>query len=248
MSQERRVSVVLPIFRNRAQLPELHRRLSETLAALTTWYELVFVDDAGGDGSLEWLRDCRARDSRIQLVEQPGNTGQHRAVLAGLARTTGDAVVVMDADLQDPPEEIGRLLEALERSAGVVFARRTERHQSHGRHLTGRVFKRLLRRIAGSRVPAGTGMFFVAPRTVVDAAVESAGSARYVPLLLDLTGAPMTAIDVVKAYRIDSPSAYTAGRRLGLALAAIRQAIAQRRARRSHSTVQSLHAKRSQGR
>jgi glycosyltransferase involved in cell wall biosynthesis len=231
----RRISVVLPVYRNRAHLPELHRRLTEALRALTPDYELVFVDDAGRDGSIEWLRACRQRDDRVVLVEMPDNGGQHRAVLAGLARSTGEAVVVMDADLQDPPEAIGRLVEGLDRNGGVVFARRTSRHQSRARHLTGRLFKRLLRRLSGSRVPAGTGMFFAATRSAVDAAVTLAAGARYVPLLFDMTGAPMSAVDVVKSHRADNGSAYTARRRLELAAGAIRQALAMRRARRPAS-------------
>jgi polyisoprenyl-phosphate glycosyltransferase len=232
MIADRRISVVLPVYRNRPHLPELHRRLSEALGPLAPDYELVFVDDAAGDGAVEWLRECRDRDTHVVLVEMAQNSGQHRAVLAGLARTTGSVVVVMDADLQDAPEDIGRLIQVLDRSGGVVFARRTARHQSHSRHLTGRLFKRLLRRIAGSRVPAGTGMFFAASRSVIDAALPRAADARYVPLLLDETGAPMSAIDIVKSHRVDTQSAYTVSRRLQLAVGAIRQAIAWRRARR----------------
>ena len=243
MTSERRISVVLPVYRNRPCLPELHRRLTDALRTLTSDHELVFVDDDGGDGSVEWLRECRRRDDRVVLVELPRNGGQHRAVLAGLAKSTGGAVVVMDADLQDPPEAIGRLIDALDRTGGVVFARRTSRHQSRGRHLTGRLFKRLLRRLSGSRVPTGTGMFFVAARSVVDAAVASAGEVRYVPLLLDTTGAAMSAVDVLKSHRLDSPSAYTARRRLELAAGAIRQALAMRRARKSASRASDLPAR-----
>jgi dolichol-phosphate mannosyltransferase len=238
-----RISIVLPVYRNRSCLPELHQRLTDTLQALTSDYELVFVDDCGGDGSLEWLRECRGRDTRTVVVEQPQNGGQHRAVLAGLARSSGDAVVTMDADLQDPPEAIEQLIRAMQVTGGVVFARRTSRHQPHGRHLTGRIFKRLLRRLSGSRIPAGTGMYFVAPRTAVDMAVALAGDAPYVPLLFDGTGARMSAVDVVKSYRLDGPSAYTARRRLALAIAAIRQALAMRRARTPASRTSALRAR-----
>jgi glycosyltransferase involved in cell wall biosynthesis len=224
-------SVVLPIYLNRPHLPELYRRLTATLSATDVRYELVFVDDKGPDDSLEWLRACSERDRRVIVVEMPHNAGQHRAVLAGMQRSSGDRVVVMDADLQDPPEAIPQLIDALGKSDGVVFARRVARHQSRGRHLTGRLFKRLLRLIAGSRVPSGTGMFFVASRRVVDAACRFAEDARYVPLALDRTDAPMTAIDVVKEMRSDNRSAYTPGRRLTLALGAIRQAIQWRFAR-----------------
>jgi glycosyltransferase involved in cell wall biosynthesis len=242
MTGDRSISVVLPVYRNRRCLPELHRRLSETLSALTTRYELVFVDDCGADGSIEWLRACRGGDPHVVLVEMRQNSGQHPAVLAGLARATGQAVVVMDADLQDPPEAIDRLIGELDRTGGVAFARRTSRHQSRGRHLTGRLFKRLLRRLSGSGIPTGTGMFFAAPRPVVKAAVAAAGDAPYVPLLLDSTGAAMSAVDVVKSYREDAPSAYSGRRRLQLAADAIRQAIAQRRARKRRSRASDLPA------
>jgi glycosyltransferase involved in cell wall biosynthesis len=226
MTRACRVSVVLPVYQNRRQLPELHRRLTAVLREAGGGYELVFVDDAGGDGSLEWLRECRQKDDRVVLVEMPRNVGQHRAVLAGLARTAGDVVAVMDADLQDPPEAIPRLMAALDRDDTVVFARRTSRHQSRGRHLTGRLFKALLRRVARSRVPAGTGMFFVTSRRAAADVVARATLAPYVPLLLDQGGARMTTIDVTKASREDGTSAYTARRRLALAAGAIRQAIA----------------------
>jgi hypothetical protein len=182
MTGGRRISVVLPVYRNRPCLPELHRRLTAVLRALT------------------------------------------------------------------PDEAIGRLMEALDRTGGVVFARRTSRHQSHSRHLTGRLFKRLLRRLSGSRVPQGTGMFFVAARPVVDAAVASSAGIRYVPLLLDTTGAAMSAVDVPKSHRLDSPSAYTVRRRLQLAAGAIRQALAMRRARKSASRASDLLAREGRGR
>jgi glycosyltransferase involved in cell wall biosynthesis len=83
-----RISVVLPIYKNRPQLPDLHRRLTEVLTARGSDYELVFVDDAGGDGSLEWLRQCRQADVHVTLVELPANGGQHAAVLAGLSRAS----------------------------------------------------------------------------------------------------------------------------------------------------------------
>jgi dolichol-phosphate mannosyltransferase len=232
MATAPRISVVLPVYLNRRHLPELYRRLTAVVSSLTDRYELVFVDDAGGDGSREWLREYRREDDRVVVIEMPQNAGQHAAVMAGLRRSTGEIVAVMDADLQDPPEDLRRLVQALGDDDGVVFARRVSRHQSWVRHLTGRVFKRLLRRLAGSRVPAGTGMFFVASRRVVDDVSARGEEARYVPLLFDQTGASMRAIDVTKELRRDTPSAYSSRRRIELALAAIRQAIASRRARR----------------
>src|SRR5262245_41579982 len=109
---DRSVSVVLPVYLNRQYLPELHRRLTAVLESVTDRHELLFVDDGGGDGSLEWLNGCRNRDARVVVVEMRQNSGQHQAVLAGLKRSSGDLVVVMDADLQDLPEDIPRLVQA----------------------------------------------------------------------------------------------------------------------------------------
>ena len=226
---------MLPVYLNRPDLPELYRRLTAVIGSLTDRYELVFVDDAAGDGSLEWLRACREGDPHVILVEMERNSGQHCAVRAGLMRASGDVVAVMDADLEDLPEDIPRLIQALGSADGVVFARRRARHQSWGPHMAGLLFKRFLRRVAGSRIPAGTGMFFVASRPVVEAATALATEAPYVPLLLDQTGASMTAIDITKELRRNSPSAYSLKRRLQLALSAMRQAVAWRRAKRKQA-------------
>jgi glycosyltransferase involved in cell wall biosynthesis len=239
---DRSISVVLPVYLNRPHLPELYRRLTDVLGALTSRHELVFVDDAGPDGSLAWLQECRRRDERVVVVEMGVNRGQHRAVIEGLNRSSGGIVIVMDADLQDPPEAIPRLVQALGAGEGVVFARRVARHQGRGRHVTGLLFKRFMRLVAGSRIPAGTGMFFAATRQVVDAAVSEAAGARYVPLLLDRTGTSMTAIDVLKERREEGSSAYTWPGRLRLAIGAMRQAIEWRKAKRRASKTRDPRA------
>jgi polyisoprenyl-phosphate glycosyltransferase len=226
-----KVSVVLPVYRNLGQLPELHRRLTSALAPLDSRYELVFVEDAGGDGSREWLLECGRRDQHTVVVPMPCNAGQHRAVLAGLRRATGEVVVVMDADLQDAPEAIPGLVNALPPGNAVAFARRVARSQGRSRHVTGLVFKRLLRIVAGSRVPAGTGMFFAASRSAVDAVVARSAGAAYVPLLFDEAGATMAAVPVLKEMRAGA-SGYTWRRRLRLAWVATRHAVAWRLARR----------------
>jgi dolichol-phosphate mannosyltransferase len=234
------MSVVLPVYHNRAQLPELHRRLTTVLGQLADRYELVFIDDAGQDGSLEWLRQCRRDDDHVVLVEMPHNVGQHKAVAAGLRIARGDLVAVMDADLQDPPETLPRLVAALASGVGVVFARRAARHQSRGRHISGRLFKRLLRRLTSSRVPAGTGMFFVTSRSALDAALALPEEARYVPLLFDHAGVTMMAVDATKELRPDIASAYTTGKRVRLAVGALRQAIAWRRAKNRAARASSV--------
>ena len=225
------LSVVLPIFKNRSQLPELYRRLTDVLSVAMPQYELVFVDDAGGDGSREWLRGCARSDPRVGPVEMGVNRGQHVAVVEGMAVATGSVVVVMDADLQDAPEDIPRLLEALRDEDAVIFARRRTRYESRGRHATGFLFKRVLRFVSGSRVPRGTGMFFAMSRHVATTAVGLRRGAPYVPLLLDQTGYPLGSVEIDKELRRDTTSAYTATRRLALGFRSLRLALEWRLAR-----------------
>ena len=224
-STQRSLSVVLPVYQCRSQLPELHRRLTLAMQGLVSDYTLIFVEDGGDDGSLEWLRERREQDPRLQLVEQGRNGGQHRAIVAGLCQTRTDLVVVMDADLQDPPEAIPRLVHALGDQPAVVFARRAARFESFGRQLTGRMFKRFLRLLSGSRVPADTGTFFATTGLIARAAADLAPDAPYVPLLLDRTGCPLHWIIVDKTTHAEGTSTYTARRRLRLAAQALADAI-----------------------
>jgi glycosyltransferase involved in cell wall biosynthesis len=233
------VSVILPVYLNRLQLPELHQRLGQTLGPISSHFELVFVDDCGNDGSLEWLESCQRQDPHTRLVALPENKGQHRAVLEGMRQSSGSTIVVMDADLQDPPEQIPILLEALGHRDAVVFARRHERYQSSLRHATGRFLKRLMRFIAGSRVPAGTGMFFAMSSRVARKVLELDDGAplRYLPLLIDRTGSHLKAVEIEKDMRTDGVSAYTTRKRLSMGARAIEQALRWRLEKRRDAKV-----------
>src|SRR5205814_350062 len=118
------VSVVVPVYRNTETLEELHRRLDAALGAAGVDFELVFVEDACPAGSLAVLRRLEAADPRVGVLALPRNVGQHAAVLRGLARARGRAVVVMDADLQDPPDAVPALLARRAQGPAAVFAGR----------------------------------------------------------------------------------------------------------------------------
>lgn len=118
------LSVVVPVCDEEANVLRLHARLAMALDRLQRRWEVVYVDDGSRDGSLKLLRGLAAADPRVVTVELTGNHGQHAALLAGMERCQGDVVVTMDADLSDPPEEIGALLEALERGHDVATGRR----------------------------------------------------------------------------------------------------------------------------
>ena len=126
-----KIFVVVPVFNEQGNLPALLERLTAVMNASGRPYELVFVDDGSRDRYLEILRSAAASNpTRIQVLQLARNFGQHQAILAAFSRVTGDAVVTLDADLQNPPEEIPRLLAKLDEGYDVVGGIRKSRHDS----------------------------------------------------------------------------------------------------------------------
>ena len=203
------ISVVLPVYRNEESLAELHGRLTAVLA--DEEHELVFVVDGSPDGSKEALERLARRDPSVHVLALPRNRGQQRAILDGLAAARGDAVVVMDADLQDPPEAIPALRAA---SGGfeAVFAGRRGLYESPGRLTTSRFFKRLNHLLCG--VPVDAGAFVLMQRRMVDAVLGLRGPAPVLTSMIGLTGLPTASVPVERAPRARGHSAYTASGRL----------------------------------
>jgi dolichol-phosphate mannosyltransferase/undecaprenyl-phosphate 4-deoxy-4-formamido-L-arabinose transferase len=213
------VSVVLPVYRTGGALRELHRRLDAVLGPRLR--ELVLVDDACPEGSGLVIAELADRDTRVRPITLARNRGQHRAVLAGLRATTGTWSLVMDADLQDPPEAIPPLLDRA--SAGgvdAVFAGRRGRYESPLRLLTSRLYKRLLGRLVG--VPADAGTFVVLSRPLVDKLVEMGGPSPSLVAMIGCAGVVTTSVPVERAPRFEGRSAYSHAARLRSAVQALR--------------------------
>ncbi|MFY7782409.1 MAG: glycosyltransferase family 2 protein, partial [Tagaea sp.] len=125
---EPRVSVVVPVFNERQNLPKLHERLSAALEATGRSWEIVYTDDGSKDGSIDLLKDFHAADpGRVRVIEFERNAGQHMAIMAAFERARGEVVVTIDADLQNPPEEIGKLLALADKGHDVVGSIRKDR-------------------------------------------------------------------------------------------------------------------------
>ena len=162
------LSVVIPVLNEEATLPTLHERLTDVLAPLPFPYELVLVDDGSTDRTPELLRQLRSSDPRVKYIRLARNFGHQAALTAGLAHATGQAVVVMDADLQDPPEVIPELLERWQEGYEVVYAIRRHRKEPPTQRLAYALFYRLLSRIASLNIPLDAGDFCLMDREVVE--------------------------------------------------------------------------------
>ena len=214
------ISVVVPVHRNATTVAELSRRIGETCLANHLAFEVLFVDDASPDASLETLRALASTDERVGVVALESNVGQNRAVVAGLAHARGRTVVIMDADLQDPPEAIPRLVAGL---AGfpVVFGGRRGTYQSRWRMLTSYVFKRLLWAGSRMRIPPDAGLFVALRPEAVERILASCGSDPYVVGAIARSGCATTSVPVERARRNDGTSSYQGPRRARVAWRAL---------------------------
>jgi undecaprenyl-phosphate 4-deoxy-4-formamido-L-arabinose transferase len=211
------LSVVVTLFDEAATLEELHRRLTETLEAFDRPYEVLYVDDGSTDGSFAILERLHAGDPHVRAVRLKRNAGQHPAMHAGLSRARGAIVVTMDGDLQNPPEDVPRLVEAVEAGYDVASGRRAARHDSWGRTLPSRLINGMLRRFTGVAISDFGCAFNAYRREAVEPMLGSIGRQKFTKALVLSGGASVVEVDVDHAPR-EGASRYSPLRLTRLAL------------------------------
>lgn len=163
------LSIVVPIFNEEQTIPELYERLQKAASQITAGYELIFVNDGSKDKSLDALIKISEKDPRVFFINFSRNFGHQIAVTAGLDACAGEAVVIIDGDLQDPPELIPQLYAKYKEGFEVVYARRMERKgESFFKKITAKFFYRTLKNITAIDIPLDTGDFRLIDRKVVD--------------------------------------------------------------------------------
>ena len=212
------VSVVVPVYNNAASLEELAQRLRTVFVTQGVSYEVIFVNDACPAGSLGVLQRLVSIDPRIAVLDLTHNVGQHVAVLIGLSYSRGAWCVIMDADLQDPPESIPDLLAKRTRDVAAVFAGRRGWYESPLKLFTSRVFKWLLHLLCG--VPADAGLFVLLRRDLVHCLLGMRTSRPWIVALIGCTQMPTISLPVERARRPVGRSSYTALTRVQTALRA----------------------------
>lgn len=163
------LSIVIPIYNEESNIQLLYDRLRQVVQEMQVSYEMIFVNDGSQDRSLEMIQDLSVKDARVKFIDFSRNFGHQIAVTAGLDHTQGEAVVIIDADLQDPPELIKDLYEKMKEGYEVVYARRRRRKgESVLKRFTASIFYRLLSRITSINIPLDTGDFRIIHRKVVE--------------------------------------------------------------------------------
>ncbi|HSL99911.1 MAG TPA: glycosyltransferase [Candidatus Limnocylindria bacterium] len=210
------ISVVVPVYNEEENLPLLHARLQKTMASLSRPYEIIFVDDGSRDRSLEILKGFVGSPG-VRVVELTRNYGQHPAVFSGFSIVRGDVVVTLDADLQNPPEEIPRLIQAMEEGGyEVVGSVRQSRHDSLFRKIPSLFVNAMTHRITGVQMTDWGCMLRVYRREVVDRMVASQEHSTFIPALATLYAKRVTEIPVGHEERHGGVSHYNLWKLIGL--------------------------------
>ena len=203
------VSVVIPVYQAEACLRELYERLLAALKAITHDFEIVLVEDCGGDGSWHIITELAQADSRVKGLQFSRNFGQHYGITAGLDHCDGDWVVVMDCDLQDRPEEIGRLYAKAREGYDVVLARRGRRNDPWTKRAMSWAFYKLFSYLADINYDGDAGNYRILSRRVVDQCRLMREQLRFFGGLIDWMGFPTASIEVAHAASHDGTSTYT---------------------------------------
>ena len=203
------LSVIIPVYNEEAILPALFARLYPALDALGVNYEVLFINDGSRDHSAALLKDqFLARPAVTRVILFNANYGQHLAIMAGFEYCRGERIVTLDADLQNPPEEIGKLLAAMDRGHDYVGSIRESREDSLWRHLASRLMNRLRERITKIRMTDQGCMLRAYSRDIVKAIVSTREVSTYIPALAYTFAANPVEVTVTHAERVAGESKY----------------------------------------
>jgi glycosyltransferase involved in cell wall biosynthesis len=216
------LSVVVPCFNEEAVIQKMHGRLSLALGGTGLNYEIIYVNDGSRDNTLAILRQLQTGDEHVRIVSFARNFGHQMAVTAGVDFAAGDAVVLIDADLQDPPEVIQDMVRLWRNGAKVVYGVRESRmHESAFKLLTAKYFYRVINLISEVEIPFDTGDFRLMDRCVVDVLKKMPERARFVRGMVSWIGFTQTPLRYARLERVAGSTKYSLSKMIRFALDAI---------------------------
>lgn len=211
------VSYVFPIFNEAGNIPLLYERVCEVIARLPYDVELLFINDASTDASLALLTELQEADDRVTVIDLARNYGHQLAVTAGLDAAVGDAVIVMDSDLQDPPAVSLDLLERWEAGYDVVYAQRRTRQDTAFKKITAAIFYKVLQKVSEIDIPPNTGDFRLMDRRVVDEIKKFREHDRFIRGMVSYVGFKQVAVQFDRDERFAGVTGYPLSKMLKLA-------------------------------
>lgn len=202
MSSIEKISIAIPVFNEETVLPELIKRITEVIDTLPNGpHEVVLVDDGSTDQTLAILTEAAKHNDRIKVIKLSRNFGQQPAYAAALDYVTGDAVVLMDGDLQDPPEQIPSMLEKLNEGFDVVYAIRVKRKENFLKRTCYRLYYRLLKWLSRTPLPTDSGDFSILRKPVIDVLRQSSDRHRYLRGIRSWVGFKQVGLEIERDAR-----------------------------------------------
>lgn len=212
------ISYVLPVYNESEGIEQFYAELKKSLAKLKIYkFELIFINDGSRDDSLIKLLSIHEQDSRVKVINFSRNFGHQKAITAGLDYAVGDAVVIMDTDLQDPPSVSLELIQKWEEGFEVVYAKRAKRKDTFFKKLTAGAYYRLLGMFAEINIPRDTGDFRLMDRKVVDSINQFREQNRFMRGLVSFVGFKQSAVEFDREGRFAGKTHYPLQKMLKLA-------------------------------
>lgn len=216
------ISVVVPVYNEEAVIHESYARLKKVLEGLDDPYELIFVNDGSHDATADILRNICKTDNRTRLIDFARNFGHQTAITAGMDYASGEAVIVIDADLQDPPEVIPEMIAKWREGFDVVYGQRTRRiGETAFKRFTSAAFYRILQKLTDVDIPVDTGDFRLIDRKVCDALKGVKERNRYVRGIISWLGFRQTGVEFTRDKRFAGETKYPLKKMLRFAFDAI---------------------------
>jgi dolichol-phosphate mannosyltransferase len=215
-------SIIAPVFNEEETLPHFYEEVITVMEGLAEPFELILINDGSTDGSYKIMQALHAHDPRVHIVDFSRNFGHQIAISAGIDYASGEAVIILDADLQDPPQVIPSLIERWKAGAEVVYAQRTSREgETRFKLLTASVFYRLIARITSVNIPRDTGDFRLLDRRVVNALVRMREQHRFMRGLSAWVGFRQEAVPYQRHSRFAGTTKYPLGKMIRFSMDAI---------------------------
>lgn len=213
------ISVIIPLYNEEKVINEMERKLSSVMQNMSMSYEIILVNDGSADRTLEMARSICAADSKVKLINFSRNFGHQFAITAGMDRSSGDAVVVIDADLQDPPEVIPEMIQKWQEGNQVVYGVREKREgENWFKLVTASTFYRILKRITSVDIPVDTGDFRLVDRRALDVFNGMRERSRFVRGMVSWVGFKQTEVRYVRHERFAGETKYPFSKMLKFAV------------------------------